>query len=94
MRRAAKVDRNQGEIVDALLSVGCSVELLHRVGGGCPDLLVGCPRGNFIMEVKDGDKPPSARELNDEQKRWHARWRGPKPVVVNNVDEALAVVAV
>jgi hypothetical protein len=37
MRRAAKVDLSQAEIVRALRSVGVYVLLLNGVGNGCPD---------------------------------------------------------
>ena len=40
MRRAARVDDNQGQIVDALRRVGCSVWSLAGVGKGFPDLAV------------------------------------------------------
>ncbi len=98
MRRAAKVDRNQGEIVKALRAAGCQVECLHAVGKGVPDLLVGRPyppptRGTrlFLLEVKDGEQPPSARGLTDDQVEWHRRWWG-AAVVVATVDEALRAV--
>lgn len=92
MLRAARVDRNQAEIIAALRAVGCSVQPLHAVGKGCPDLLVGKGRANLLMECKDGRKPPSARELTPDQTQWHIQWRG-QVAVVNSVDEALALVA-
>ena len=76
MRRAAKTDANQGEIVDALRAVGASVQPLHAVGGGVTDLLVGFRGANYLIEVKDGRKPPSARKLTPDQERWHRDWRG------------------
>ena len=89
MRRAAKVDENQKEIVAALRKAGISVQLLHAVGGGCPDALAGIPDGsNVLLEIKDGKKPPSARKLTPAQVDWHAAWRG-RVVVVTNVNEAL-----
>lgn len=91
MRRAAKVDANQPEIVAALRKSGCSVEHLHQVGKGCPDLLVGVAGINILMEVKDGAKPPSARKLTPDQVEWHGKWLGQK-VVVSTVEEALQAV--
>ena len=41
MRRAARIDRNQPEIVKALRQVGAHVTSLAAVGDGVPDLLVG-----------------------------------------------------
>lgn len=87
--RKAKVDANQKEIVAALRKAGVSVQHLHAVGKGCPDLLAGVPDGsNVLLEVKDGKKPPSARKLTPDQVEWHSAWRG-RVVVVTSVDEAL-----
>lgn len=91
MRRAAKVDANQRYIVEALRAVGASVELLHAVGKGCPDLLVGYGGVNFLLEVKDGSKVPSAQKLTDDQVIWHERWRG-RAAVVKNVQAALQAI--
>lgn len=91
MRRAAKVDRNQAEIVAALRDAGCSVEILSSVGDGCPDLLVGFRCQNLLMEVKDGEKCPSARTLTPNQCKWHYEWRG-QVSVVRTVDEALFLI--
>lgn len=92
MRRAAKVDRNQSEVVDALRTVGATVHSLAAVGSGFPDLLVGFRRGTYLLEVKDGKKKPSARELTPDQIAWHLEWSGGPCVVVNSVGEALAAI--
>lgn len=90
MRRAAKVDANQGKIVAALRKAGATVELLHAVGAGVPDLLVGWQGCNYLVEVKDGSRPPSERKLTPHQVVWHEEWRG-HVVVVTSVKEALEV---
>ena len=93
MRRAAKIDQNQPEIVAALERVGCQVLHLHRVGGGCPDLLVKTRGGRLLLlEIKDGAKLPSKRGLNILQKQFHEEWH-PCCRVVETVDEALRAVA-
>jgi hypothetical protein len=89
--RAAKVDANQPEIVAALREAGCTVQLLHMVGKGCPDLLVGWQGLNVLIECKDGNKPPSARKLTPDQEKWHDQWRG-QVTVVCSVNEALKAV--
>ena len=89
-RRAAKVDANQKQVVKALRDAGATVQHLHAVGAGCPDLLVGFRAINYLMEVKDGHKPPSARKLTPDQVVWHDQWRG-NAHVVKSVTEALAV---
>lgn len=88
MRRAAKVDANQAEIVAALRKAGASVQHLHAVGAGCPDLLVGFRGRNLLVEVKDGNKSPSARKLTPDQVAWHDAWRG-QVAVVKDVTEAM-----
>jgi hypothetical protein len=91
LRRAAKVDANQAEIVAALRAVGATVTPLHAVGQGCPDLLVGYRGVNFCVEVKDGAKPPSARKLTPDQVSWHDTWRG-QVAVASSVKEALKII--
>jgi hypothetical protein len=76
MRRAAKVDRNQAEIVKAFRQIGAKVQVLSAVGKGCPDLLVGFRGVNVLVEVKDGEKVASARTLTVDQKNWHDSWPG------------------
>jgi len=90
-RRIAKVDANQAAIVAALRKIGCEVLSLAAVGNGCPDLLVLRPDGLLaLVEVKDGNKPPSKRRLTRHQELFHQRW----PVsIVTNWAEALNVVA-
>ena len=93
MRRAAKVDANQPQIVAALRDVGASVQPLHSVGKGCPDLAVGFRGQNHFLEVKDGSLSPSRRQLTPDQQVWHRDWRG-NVVTVNSVDEALQAIGV
>ena len=92
MRTAAKVDSNQADIVAALRQCGATVQLLHQVGGGCPDLLVGFRGQNLLIEVKDGAKPPSARNLTPDQQSWHAAWSGGPVYVIIDVSQAMAVI--
>ena len=93
MRRAARTDANQSAIVDALRVVGCTVQPLHAVGQGVPDLLVGFRGQNLLIEVKDGNKPPSRRRKTEDQMIWHDAWRG-QVAVVRNVQEALEAVGI
>ena len=93
MRQRGRIDANQREIVAALRAVGCSVESLAQLGGGVPDLLVGRGGVNYLLEVKDGLKPPSRRVLTDDEAGWHRNWRG-GVVVVKSVSDALRAVGV
>lgn len=81
MRRVAKVDANQPEIVSLLRRLGCSVQPIHMVGRGVPDLLLGIAGRNFIVELKDGRKPPSARKLTPDEQEWHQNWLGQVDVI-------------
>lgn len=92
MRRAARVDANHAEIVSALREAGCFVVSLAAIGKGCPDLLVGTVGKWYLLEVKDGSKPLSARKLTPDEESWIAQARQYAPVhVVNSVGEALAI---
>ena len=88
MRRAARTDENQEQIVKALRAVGASVQSLAAVGHGVPDLLVGYQGKNILIEIKDGNKTPSKRKLTDDQVKWHESWNGGAVVVVDSVDAA------
>ncbi|VXB24233.1 conserved hypothetical protein [Burkholderia sp. 8Y] len=88
MRRAARVDANQPEIVAALRKVGASVTPIHAVGQGCPDLLVGFRGRTLVLEVKDGSKPPSARKLTDDEAVWFGNWKG-EAYVVETPEQAI-----
>ena len=91
MRRAARIDANQPEIVATLRAAGASVQHTHMIGDGCPDIIVGFRGVNYLMEIKDGSKPPSKRELTQDEKRWQAEWRG-SVHIVESVEDALAVI--
>lgn len=89
MRRAAKTDANQAEIVEALRKAGARVQPLHQVGQGVPDLLIGFKGQTLLMECKDGSKPPSARKLTPDQQEWLDAWTGGAVWLVTCVDDAL-----
>lgn len=88
---SGKTDDNHGDVVKALLAVGCSVQSLGSVGCGCPDLLVGLAGVNILVEVKDGTNIPSRQKLNDEQRKWFAFWKGQKDVA-HSPEEAVEIV--
>lgn len=87
MRRAAKADLNQPDIVDALRQMGASVVHLHTVGQGCPDLLVGFRGRTQLVEVK-GERGT----LTQPQREWHQAWRGSPVVILRSVADAVALV--
>jgi len=88
MRLKAKVDRNHTQIVLALRKLGFSVLSLASVGKGCADLVVGKHGKNYLLEVKDGTKPPSGRRLTDDQQKFYQNWLG-QYQVVKSVEEVI-----
>lgn len=91
MRRVARVDKNQKTIVDALRSIGASVQTLHQVGKGVPDLLVGWRGENYLLEIKNPSRPKSRRKLNGEQAEWTSTWKG-QWARVETLDQAFAAI--
>lgn len=82
MRRAARTDANQTEVVEAIRAIGGTVHSLAALGDGCPDLLVGYNGRTVLMEVKDGKKPPSEIRLTEAQVKWHKLWTGSTLAIV------------
>jgi len=93
MRLAAKIDANQKSVVTALRKAGVSVASLAPVGQGVPDLLCGLAGVNYLLEVKDGDKPKSAQKLTPDQVKWHEAWQG-QVCVVDGPEQALKAIGV
>lgn len=99
--RAARTDANHGAVVKAIRSVpGVSVRSTAALGDGFPDLAVGavrrcrCGRGapvTVLLEVKDGDKPPSRQRLTADERAFHDGWRGAVHTVTS-ADHAIQVV--
>ncbi len=88
MRRAARVDANHSSVRRAFEAMGCTVLDLSAHGSGCPDLLVARAKQTVLVEVKDGSKPPSARQLTPDQKEFHKNWNG-KIFVVETLDQVM-----
>ena len=84
----AKVDANQGEIVQALRDAYCSVLPLHRLGQGSPDLAVGYQGRTYFLEVKN-----YPYKLTPAEVEFMNTWRG-HYVIVGTVDEALKAIGV
>jgi Holliday junction resolvase len=92
MRRAAKVDGNHREVVQALKAAGCTVLSLAGLGQrGVPDLLVARAGKLFLIEVKDGTAAKRQQQLRADQEAWAAKWNGPV-YLVKSVDGAIKVV--
>ena len=94
MRRAAKIDANQTEVVAALRQAGAFVRSLAAVGDGMPDLLVTFNGKTALLEIKDGAKAKSSQKLTPDQVKFHQEWTGGTLSVVDGVEAALRVLKV
>ena len=65
-----RVDMNQPEIVADLRGIGATVQHLHMVGHGCPDILVGFRGNNWLFEIKT-----KAGKLTPDEITWHNEWK-------------------
>jgi hypothetical protein len=89
MRRAARRDDNEKEIIAAMRAEGAYVKQINDEG--LFDLLVSYRGETLMVEVKDGAKPPSARRLTDAEQKFHDEWPGSDLYIVNSVEEAIAL---
>ena len=89
MRRAARRDANERRVIDALRACGAYVKQINDEGAF--DLLVFYRGHTLLLEVKDGDKPPSARALTPGEAKFHAEWPGQNLYIVNSEHEALDI---
>jgi len=91
--RRTRRDANHAEIVAGLQRVGCSVEDLAAVGGGCPDVLVGytCSRGfhwTVLLEIKNPARKTrgdNAAKTLEKQRKWREAWKGTPVKVVDSL---------
>ena len=86
MRYAARVDKNQEQIVLALRAVGAYVWII-----GLPvDLLVGYKGHTFLVEVKDGPR----KRLTALQEDFFANWSGSTLARIDGPEAALRMIGV
>jgi hypothetical protein len=85
MRKIARTDENQAAIVAELRKAGATVQSLHQLGGGVPDILVGIDGKNYLLEIKT-----RTGRMTPDESEWHRAWRG-DVCVVRTPDEALIV---
>jgi hypothetical protein len=84
-----KTDANHKEIMTNCRKIkGLSVFSTHTLGKGFPDIVIGYKGLNYLVEIKDGDKPPSARKLTPDEVTFHALWKG-QVTICHNIEEVL-----
>jgi hypothetical protein len=89
MRRAARRDDNEQDIIKAMRAEGAYVKQINDEG--LFDLLVSHRGKTLLIEVKDGAKPPSARRLTDAELKFHEEWPGSDLFIITSVEEAIAL---
>jgi len=86
MRRAARVDANQTQVIEALRAAGAYVWII-----GLPvDLLVGYKNHTMLMEIKAGPK----KHLTTLQQDFFDKWGGGTLIRVDGPKAALAALRV
>ena len=92
MRRAAKVDVNQPEIVKCLRAMGAHVLHTHQLKNAF-DILVGYHGNLYIMEIKDGSLPPSAKKLSTGEQSCKTKFNavGVDYHIVENCSQAIDI---
>ena len=92
MRRAARGDTNQPEIVKAIRGMGATYQHTHQIPGAL-DGIIGYRGVDQRVEIKNPEKPPSARKLTELEEKEFDEWHGRKPVVIETTDDVLRVLA-
>jgi len=80
-RRAAKVDANQPETVKLFRKLGWYVLIISQLKNCC-DIIVSKQGLTIAIEIKDGRKPPSARELSTGEQKFRREWQGLYELVI------------
>jgi hypothetical protein len=95
LRQAAKVDRNQPEIVKALRKIGAGVLITSQLKKAF-DILVFYRYNTYVMEIKDGELPPSKKKLTDGEQECKEmiESHGCKYHIVESIEEAFKILGV
>jgi hypothetical protein len=73
MKRAARKDANHNRIMTAFIERGWTVLDIWQIKNAC-DIMI-CKNGQTVAcEIKDGNKPPSARKLTSGEINFRDRW--------------------
>lgn len=91
MRKKARVDANQKEVVKQLRDRGVSVLHTHQLGKGAPDLILGYYGSNYLVELKDGAKTKSQQKLTPDELDFMNKWGG-NYAVCNSLEQILQLI--
>jgi len=93
LRRNARVDANQSEIVKALRKHGAHVLITSQLKNAF-DILVGYKGKLYIVEIKDGSKVKSNRKLTQGEQKCADGFEsvGVTYHVIESVEQALEMI--
>ena len=87
MSYAKRIDANQNEIVETFRKMGCKVSITSSLGKGFPDVIVKVGRNIYMIQIKNGDKPPSQQKLTPAEEKFHREWGCVH--IINSVERAI-----
>jgi len=86
-----RTDANQKQIVEMVRKLpGASITSTHTIGKGFPDLVIGYKGINYLIELKDGNKPKSQKKLTPDEVEFHMKWNG-QIAVCENFEDILKI---
>ncbi len=91
-RQAARTDGNHTAVVSALAAAGMKPVSTAAMGKGFPDVAVGFRGINVFLEIKDGEKIASKKQLTVKEREFHDTWPGQIAVVETPEAAVLAVI--
>ena len=90
-----RVDMNQRRLTELWRKMGVSVWVTSPLGTGT-DVVLGLvddlgKRINLLVEIKDGEKVPSAQKLTEREVKFHTEWKG-QVCIINSEEQAMALI--
>jgi len=86
-----RTDANQKQIIELVRKLpGASITSTHTIGKGFPDLVIGYKGINYLIELKDGNKPKSQKKLTPDEVEFHMKWNG-QIAICENFEDILKI---
>ena len=89
MRTAARIDANQPDVVKEFRWLGYSVLIISQLKNCC-DIIIARDGFTCAIEIKDNEKPPSARRLTEGEQGFKDTWKG-RWYLCESIDDAQAI---
>lgn len=81
-----RVDANHRAVIEALWAAGLWAFSTAGLGGGFTDIITWVRGAFWLLEVKDGSRPPSDRKLSPAEEKFHRQCPGNILVVLGPMD--------